>query len=84
MSTTELFGYLAATLTTIAFIPQVVQVWRSKQTQDISLSMYSVFTLGVVTWLIYGLMLGSWPIIMANCITLVLAGSVLVMKLKYG
>ena len=84
MSTTELFGYLAATLTTISFIPQVIQVWRSKQTKDISLGMYSIFTLGIVVWLIFGLMLGSAPIIIANSITVVLAGSVLAMKLKYG
>jgi MtN3 and saliva related transmembrane protein len=84
MSTTELFGYLAATLTTISFIPQVIQVWRSKHTKDISLGMYSIFTLGIVVWLVYGLLLGSTPIIVANSITVVLAGSVLVMKLKYG
>lgn len=84
MNTTELFGYLAAALTTISFVPQVIQVWRSKQTKDISLGMYSVFTLGIVVWLIYGILLGSWPIIIANSITVLLAGSVLAMKLKYG
>jgi MtN3 and saliva related transmembrane protein len=80
----ELVGYLAAALTTISFIPQVIQVWRSKHTKDISLGMYSIFTIGVLVWLIYGMMLGSWPIIVANCITFLLAGSVLAMKLKYG
>jgi MtN3 and saliva related transmembrane protein len=84
MNTTELFGYLAAALTTLSFIPQVVQVWRTKHTKDISLGMYSVFTAGILVWLIYGLLLGSVPIIIANCITIVLAGSVLIMKLKYG
>jgi MtN3 and saliva related transmembrane protein len=84
MNTTELFGYLAAALTTLSFIPQVVQVWRTKHTKDISLGMYSVFTAGIVVWLIYGLLLGSAPIIIANSITIVLAGSVLIMKLKYG
>lgn len=84
MSTTELFGYLAAILTTISFVPQVIHVWRSKQTKDISLGMYSVFTLGIVVWLIYGILLGSWPIIIANSITIVLAGLVLAMKLNYG
>ncbi len=84
MNTTELFGYLAATLTTISFIPQVVQVWRTKHTKDISLGMYSVFTAGIIVWLIYGLLLSSAPIIIANSITIVLAGSVLIMKLKYG
>ncbi|HWS40080.1 MAG TPA: SemiSWEET transporter [Arenimonas sp.] len=81
---TELFGYLAAFLTTISFIPQVIQVWRSKHTKDISLGMYSIFTLGIVVWLTYGILLNSWPIIIANTITVFLAGSVLAMKLKYG
>lgn len=84
MSTTELFGFMAATLTTVSFIPQVIQVWRSKQTQDISLGMYAIFTVGILAWLIYGILLGSVPIIIANSITIVLAGSVLAMKLKYG
>lgn len=84
MQTTELIGYLAAALTTVSFVPQVVQVWRSKHTQDISLGMYAIFTLGIAVWLAYGILLGSAPIIIANCITIVLAGSVLAMKLKYG
>jgi MtN3 and saliva related transmembrane protein len=84
MSTTELFGYLAATLTTVSFVPQVVQVWRTKHTKDISLGMYSIFTAGIAVWLVYGILLGSKPIIIANCITILLAGSVLTMKLKYG
>lgn len=84
MSTTELFGYLAATLTTVSFVPQVIQVWRTKHTKDISLGMYSIFTAGIAVWLVYGIMLGSKPIIIANCITILLAGSVLTMKLKYG
>lgn len=84
MQTTELIGYLAAALTTVSFVPQVVQVWRSKHTQDISLGMYAIFTLGIAVWLAYGILLGSSPIIIANCITIVLAGSVLAMKLKYG
>ena len=84
MNATELFGFLAATLTTVSFVPQVIQVWRSKQTQDISLGMYAIFTAGILAWLIYGILLGSTPIIVANSITIVLAGSVLAMKLKYG
>jgi MtN3 and saliva related transmembrane protein len=84
MEITELFGYLAATLTTVSFIPQVIQVWRSKHTKDISLGMYSIFTVGIGVWLVYGILLGSLPIIIANCVTLILAGSVLAMKLRYG
>ena len=80
----QIVGYVAAVLTTISFIPQVLQVWRSKHTKDISLGMYSIFTIGVAFWLIYGILLGSWPIIIANSITILLAGFVLGMKLKYG
>lgn len=84
MTTPDLIGSLAATLTTIAFIPQAWQVWRSKHTKDISLAMYLIFTSGVALWLYYGLLLSAWPIIIANAITLLLAGTVLVLKLKFG
>jgi MtN3 and saliva related transmembrane protein len=77
-------GGLAATLTTTAFIPQAWQVWRTRHTHDISLGMYIIFTCGVVMWLVYGVMLGSWPIIIANSITALLAGAVLLMKLRFG
>lgn len=84
MTSTELIGSLAATLTTTAFIPQVWQVWKTSHTKDISLAMYATFTSGVALWLIYGIQLGAWPIIVANCITLLLAGTVLVLKLRFG
>jgi MtN3 and saliva related transmembrane protein len=77
-------GSIAATLTTTAFIPQAWQVWRTRHTKDISLGMYAIFTCGVALWAIYGMMIGSWPVIIANCITLVLAGAVLVMKIRFG
>jgi MtN3 and saliva related transmembrane protein len=80
----EIIGSLAAILTTTAFIPQALQVWRTRHTADISLGMYTLFTLGVALWLCYGLELLSWPIIIANSITLLLAGTVLIMKLKFG
>ncbi len=84
MSTLNWVGSTAATLTTVAFVPQVWQVWRTRHTQDISLGMYATFTCGVAMWLAYGLLLGAWPIIIANSITLLLAGAVLVMKLRFG
>lgn len=84
MTTTDWIGSAAATLTTTAFIPQAWQVWRTRHTADISLGMYALFTLGVALWLAYGILLSSWPIVIANCITLLLAGAVLVMKLKFG
>lgn len=84
MTTIDWIGSVAATLTTLSFIPQVWQVWRSQHTADISLGMYSLFTLGIAFWLGYGILLLSWPIIIANAITLLLAGAVLVMKLRFG
>lgn len=84
MTLLDSIGSIAATLTTVAFVPQVWQVWRTRHTHDISLGMYAIFTCGVAMWLVYGLLLGAWPIIIANAITLLLAGAVLTMKLRYG
>jgi MtN3 and saliva related transmembrane protein len=84
MQTTDLIGGIAATLTTVSFIPQVWRVWTTRHTRDISLSMYIAFTCGVALWLLYGILLGSWPIINANAITVCLAGAVLFMKLRFG
>ncbi len=84
MINADLIGSFAATLTTTAFIPQAWKVWQTRHTADISLGMYAMFTLGVVLWLIYGIALMAWPIIIANSITALLAGSVLLMKLKFG
>ena len=80
----DLIGSLASALTTIAFIPQVWRVWKTRSAHDLSLSMYLIFTSGVVLWLLYGLLLGAMPIIVGNVITLLLAGTVLAMKLKFG
>jgi len=84
MNITDWIGSAAAALTTTSFIPQVWKVWRSRHTADISLGMYAMFTLGVVLWLGYGILIESWPVIAANSATLLLAGAVLVMKLKFG
>lgn len=79
----DLVGYAAATLTTLAFIPQTLHSWRSRDLSGVSLGMYSLFTIGVALWLLYGIVLESWPIIIANAITLALAGSVLFLKLRH-
>jgi MtN3 and saliva related transmembrane protein len=84
MSVQQLIGGVAAIFTTCSFIPQVWRVWRTRHTKDISLLMYTFFTAGVALWLAYGVLLGSWPIIIANGITLVLAGTVLVLKIRFG
>ena len=79
----DLVGYTAAILTTTAFVPQALKSWRTRDLSGVSLTMYSLFTLGVALWLVYGVMLGSWPITIANSITLALAGVVLVLKLRH-
>ena len=70
----------AAILTTFSFVPQVLRVWRTRSTADISLGMYSVYTFGIALWGVYGVLLDSWPIILSNALTFLFAGSVLVMK----
>ena len=84
MISAEWIGYCAATLTTISFVPQVWQIWKTKHTKDISLRMYLLFTCGVALWLAYGLIISAWPIITANTVTLILAGAVLILKLRHG
>lgn len=83
-STSELVGYCAAVLTTCAFLPQAWLTFRTRDVRGISLGMYGIFTLGVALWLLYGLLLGAWPIVLANAVTLVLAAAILCMKLVYG
>jgi len=81
---TEWIGALAALCTTIAFIPQMLHTMRTRDTRSISLPMYLVFTFGIVLWLIYGILIMKWPIIIANIVTLGLSGTILTMKLRYG
>ena len=76
-----LLGYPAAFLTTIAFVPQALHSWRTRDLSGISLPMYALFTLGVMLWLGYGLAIGSAPIIAANAVTLALASLVLWLKI---
>ena len=78
----EIIGYCAAFLTTIAFLPQAVQSWRTRDLSGISVGMYSLFTAGVGLWLIYGLIIEKWPLILANALTFALALSILVLKLR--
>jgi MtN3 and saliva related transmembrane protein len=80
----NLVGYPAAILTTIAFVPQAWHSWRTRDLSGISLPMYALFTLGVAFWLAYGILLGSVPIILANGVTLALASLVLALKIKHA
>ncbi|WP_397391727.1 SemiSWEET transporter [Polynucleobacter sp.] len=78
----EIIGYCAAFLTTISFLPQAIQSWRTRDLSGISLGMYSLFTVGVGLWLIYGLIIEKWPLILANALTFALALSILLLKLR--
>ena len=84
MDTTTLIGFIAGGLTTISFLPQVVKTARSRSARDLSLSMLLVFLIGLVLWTIYGLQVGSLPIIAANVITIVLVGAILGMKVRFN
>jgi MtN3 and saliva related transmembrane protein len=74
-------GYMAASLTTLSFVPQALLTLRTRDVHGISAGMYSLFTLGVALWLAYGWRLGDWPIIIANAVTLLLAATILLTKL---
>jgi MtN3 and saliva related transmembrane protein len=80
----EAIGLMAGVLTTLSFLPQVRQTWRTKSTKDISLPMFLSFCTGVLLWLVYGMMIHSLPVILANGVTFVLSGAILIMKLKWG
>ena len=79
----DIIGYISAVLTTASFVPQAWHTFRTRDVSGISLGMYSAFTSGVSCWLIYGLLLQAWPIVIANLITLALALTILLMKLRY-
>lgn len=79
----DFIGYLAASLTTLSFVPQAWHTFTTRDVSGISLGMYSAFTAGIAMWLVYGLLLGAWPIVIANAVTLALAAAILVMKLRY-
>jgi len=76
-------GFLAAFCTTFAFLPQAIKVWKTKSTKDISLYMFIIFTVGVLSWLIYGISITDLPLILANAITLVFSLFILIYKIKY-
>lgn len=80
----ELVGYVAAILTTVSFVPQAIRTLRTRDTAGISLAMYVMFTTGAGCWLIYGIAIGSLPVILANAITCSLSLVILLLKLRHG
>jgi len=82
MDSKEIIGYIAATLTTVSFLPQAIKVIKTRNTEGISLWMYIMFTIGVAFWFFYGLIVTEYPIIIANAITLIFASIILIFKVK--
>ena len=81
---THAIGLIAAVLTTASFVPQAWHCFKTRDVSGVSLGMYSVFTVGIALWLMYGILLQSWPLIIANGITLTLAAAILSMKLRFS
>lgn len=79
----NLLGLIAGTLTTIAFLPQLLKTWKSKSAKDVSLVMMITFCSGIFLWIIYGFAIEAMPIIVCNVVTLVLALLILVLKIRY-
>ncbi len=83
MNLVTVLGLFAGSLTTIAFLPQVIKTWRTRSTKDISLEMFAIFCSGVLLWIIYGSLVKDIPVIFTNVATLSLASPILWFKLKY-
>jgi len=83
MNWVEILGYFAAFCTTISFLPQTIKTIKTKDTSSLSLSMYVLFFTGISCWFVYGIIISNYPLLIANGITIILAGIILVMKLKY-
>ena len=81
MNPQDILGFCAAALTTGSFLPQALLTLRTRDVSGISFSMYSAFTAGVALWLVYGVLLGKWPIVVANAVTLCLASTILFIKI---
>jgi MtN3 and saliva related transmembrane protein len=80
----EVIGIIAALCTTLCWLPQTIRVIRLRDTSSLSLATFSIFVIGIVLWLAYGIMIMSWPLILANVFTLALNGTILALKLRYG
>ena len=78
----EIIGFTAAILTTISFLPQAIKVWKTKSAKDLSLTMFFLFTTGVLLWMVYGCLIKNYPVIIGNAFTLAFALPILVFKLK--
>lgn len=80
----ELIGSAAAIVSTICWLPQTIKTWRTQETKDLSLPANLLILASISLWLIYGLLLGAWPLIAANTIAVILVGAIVAAKLKFG
>jgi len=80
----SMIGSVAGISTTGAFLPQVIRTWRTRSTRDISLSMFLLTVFGLLLWLIYGIAVNDWPLIVADAVSLILAVTILALKLRHG
>ena len=83
MNYVTVLGLIAGILTTIAFLPQLIKSWRTKSTHDVSLAMFVVLCTGILLWIIYGILINSFPVIVANVVTFVIAILILILKIRY-
>ena len=80
----EMVGACAATVTTLCWVPQALRILRTRDTKAISLITQAAFTVGIALWLAYGILIESWPVTVANLVTLAIVGAILVLKLRFG
>ena len=83
LNPSDFFGFMAAFLTTIAFLPQLYKTWKTKSAEDVSFLMLILFIIGLICWIIYGLKINSIPILIANTTTFTFNFSILILKLIY-
>ena len=83
MNLTSLIGYIAAALTTVAFLPQAIKIIETKDTTSISLYMYIILNIGIILWLIFGFLIRELPVIFANLVTIIFTLTVLILKIKH-
>ena len=76
-------GLIAGTITTASFLPQVIKIWKTKSTRDLSLGMFIFISLGMGLWIVYGLLINSLPVIVANLVSLALCLTIIAFKIKY-
>ncbi len=79
-----MLGFAAGSLTTFAYVPQAIKIWKTRSTKDLSLGMLATVSAGIFLWLIYGVLIGSVPVVLANGASFVITSIVLLLKIRFG